>query len=164
MQSSVGAHQVLSSRFCLGLPAADLPFLQGPRGFTSAAGFEATARHKQHLEQHDKDADDGSIVVDTTHGAHTADSIKPAQAMDQHSLQGDHAPKFVGGDLVDPAEPANTAAKAAQHGINAATLDKTRPHGVYSMVRREAVPHSRAGRAVAHSRAGGAVAHSRATA
>jgi hypothetical protein len=74
-------------------------------------------------------------VVDTTHGAHTADSIKPAQAMDQHSLQGDHAPKFVGGDLVDPAEPANTAAKPAQHGINAVTLDKTRPHGVYSMVR-----------------------------
>lgn len=120
-----------------GAPPCCCPaFLQGPRGFTSAAGFEAAARHKQHLEQHGKDADDGSYVVDTTHGAHTADSIKPAQTMDEHSLQGDHAPKFVGGDLVDPAEPtASTGAKADPHGSNAGTWSKSHPHGVYSLVR-----------------------------
>lgn len=102
---------------------------QGPRGFTSAAGFEAEARHKQHLQQHASNVqDDGSLIVDTSHGTQFAHDLEPAQTMDKSSLQGEHAPKFVGGDLVDPVDTARGAAAAA------GGVDKSHPHGVYSLV------------------------------
>lgn len=106
--------------------------LQGPRGFTSAAGFEAEARHKAHLEQHGKDPDDASLIVDTTGRGHAGHDIKPAQHMDESSLHGKNAPRFVNGELVDPLD--KPAAVSSQTGHATASVDKSHPHGVYSLV------------------------------
>lgn len=108
---------------------------QGPRGFTSAAGFEAEARHKAHLEQHGREPDDASLIVDTSARGHAAHGIKPAQHMDEHSLHGANAPHFVNGELVDPVDPsAAAAAAAAAHTAASITASKAHPHGVYSLV------------------------------
>jgi hypothetical protein len=76
--------------------------------------------------------------VDTSHSTQFAHDLDPAQTMDKSSLQGEHAPKFVGGDLVDPVDTARGAAAAA------GSVDKSHPHGVYSLVSalgRRAVRH-----------------------
>lgn len=114
-----------------------VPVLKGPRGFTSAAGFEAEARHKAHLEQHGKDHDDASLIIDTTHGSHAGHDIKPAQHMDESSLHGKNAPKFVNGELVDPLD--KPAAVQSEPNHAAASVDKSHPHGVYSLVGGRAV-------------------------
>lgn len=108
--------------------------LQGPRGFTSAAGFEASARHREHLQQqqqHGADSDDGSLIVDTPN--HAASDLQQAQKMDAHSLEGNNAPKFVGDKLVDPPDFDPTGAHPKDE-VYGAHVNKATPHGVYSLV------------------------------
>jgi hypothetical protein len=109
--------------------------LQGPRGFTSAAGFEAEARHKAHIDQHGKEPDDASLIVDTSAAGHAGGGIKPAQHMDKSSLHGTNAPRFVNGELVDPLDPQPAVPVAhPTQGQAAAALSKSYPHGIYSLV------------------------------
>lgn len=140
-------HCLSSAHKHLPSPHVLLAAAQGPRGFTSAAAFEAAARHKQHLEEmaHRDTGDEGSLIVDTTTAAAAggAHNLQPARTLDEHSLQGKNAPHFVGDQLVDAPDFDTAAAggsQVGQAGSAAATntagssFDKTHPHGVYSLV------------------------------